>query len=279
MRNIIKETLFFTLFLFIVLYLYNYSTEISNIVQNSFEIWLKNVFPILFPTFILSDIFIHSNLPYYIEKYLHIPYIYIISVLFGSPTNAYILNNYNEDLTKYLAVTKYTSLLFTITYLKSIFSKLITTQIILSNILSNIILIIILKPNRLLIKKKNYNILLNIPQYINKSIMTNINILGTIIFYSLIPIYMIKNNYLKTILLSFLEVTTSLQNIKKSPITYNIKILSAIISTSTTGLCIETQIKNIIDNNKYNQKKYLIYRTIHFILQLSIFYILIIFFK
>lgn len=271
MKNITKDLLLFTIIILYLFYCLTYNTYIKEQVIYSINIWITKIIPSLFPTFILIDIIYNSNIPYYINKYLHINFIYIISIISGSPSNAYILSKEKQDITKILSVTKYTSLIFTYTYLKMIYKNKIAIILIILNILSNIILTLLIKPkNTLNTINNNNNICNTIITSIKNNINTLITILGTIIFFNTLPFTLIKNIYLKTFILSILEITTSLNNISLANIPLNIKLLSTVISLSTCGLCIESQIKSIISDTNINYKKYLSYRLIHLIIFLTL---------
>ena len=271
MKNKVKEVLIFTLIIVYFYFIINNSTYIKEQVMFSINIWLTKIIPSLFPTFFIVDIIYNSNIPIYIEKYLKIDFIYLFSIITGSPTNAFILNKYNQNITKHLATTKYTSPIFTYTYLKTIFYKEIAIKIMIVNIISNIILLFIIKPTKLkkiTIKKTPFfTTLIN---SINKNFNTLITILGTIIFINTLPINLINNQYIKSAILSILEITTSLNNLSLINIPSNIKLLFTIISLSTCGLCIECQIKSIINDTHIIYKNYLIYRLIHLIIFLGL---------
>lgn len=267
MKNILKEIFIFTIIFLYFIYIIKYNSYITEQTIYSVNIWLNKILPTLFPTFIIVDIIYNTNLPYYIEKYLHINFIYIISILSGSPSNAYILNKYNQNITKILSVTKYTSPIFTYTFLKAIFNHKTAILLISLNILSNIILKLIIKPKNIKYKRiKQETIYTTITNSIKNNINTLITILGTIIFFNTLPIHLIKNNLIKGTILSILEITTSLNNLLTTTLPYNIKILLTIISLSTCGLCIETQIKSIINDTFINYKEYLLYRLLHTII-------------
>ncbi len=271
MKNIIKEVLLFTIIILYLIYCLKYNLYIKDQVIYSINIWTTKIIPSLFPTFIIIDLIYNSNIPYYINKYLHINCLYILSVISGSPSNAYILNKYNTDITKMLSVTKYTSFIFTYNYLKNIFNTKLAIIIIILNILSNIILILLIKPKNIIeTNKKSQSIFNIIITSITKNINTLITILGTIIFFNTLPINLIKNIYLKTSILSILEITTSLNNLSTISIPLNLKLFFTIISLSTCGLCIESQIKSIINDTYINYKKYLYYRFLHLIFFLTL---------
>ncbi len=271
MKNIIKEVFTFTLITLYFFYIIKYNSYIQEQTIYSVNIWLTKIIPSLFPTFIIVDLIYNSKIPYLIEKYLHINFIYIISIISGSPSNAYILNKYNQDITKLLSVTKYTSPIFTYTYLKDIYTPKTALLLMGLNILSNIILISLIRPKNIkYIPNKKESLLNTIITSIKNNINTLLTILGTIIFFNTLPLTLIKNTYLKSISLSILEITTSLENLKNTILPLNIKILLTIISLSTCGLCIETQIKSIINDTYLNYQEYLLYRLLHLIIYLSL---------
>ena len=140
MKDKIKDFILFTIIALYFVYCITNNTYIKEQVIYSFNIWITKIIPSLFPTFIIVDLLYNSNIPYYINKYLHINCLYILSIISGSPSNAYILNKYKEDITKQLSITKYTSPIFTYTYLKAIFNHKIALLLLFTNILSNIIL-------------------------------------------------------------------------------------------------------------------------------------------
>ncbi len=275
MKKVIKEIILFTIITIYFIYILKYNNEIKIQTINSIEIWINKILPSLFPTFILVDLIYSSKIPYYIEKYLHINFIYIISIISGSPSNAYILNKYNENTTKLLATTKYTSLIFTYTYLKTIFNTNIAILLIFLNILSNIILTLLIKPKNIKYKYIENNIFNTLINSIKKNINTLIIILGTIIFFNTLPINLINNEIIKSLMLSILEISSSLNNLSISNIPLNIKLLLTVISLSTCGLCIETQIKSIINDTFINYNKYLYYRLIHLIIYLLLSFLFI----
>ena len=276
MKNKIKDFILFTILVIYFIYCITNNLYIKNQIIYSFNIWITKIIPSLFPIFIIVDIIYNSNIPLYIEKYFSINTTYILSIISGSPSNAYILNKYNTDITKQLSITKYTSPIFTYYYLKAIFNHKIALILICTNILSNIILSLLIKPKNIEYKQNNKQ---NIFMLLSTSIKNNINnlitILGTIIFFNTLPINLINNKYIKTLILSILEITTSLDNLSTITLPFNIKLLFTSISISTCGLCIETQIKSIVNDTHINYKKYITYRLLHLIIFLMLNYIIL----
>ena len=276
MKNKIKDFILFTILVFYFIYCITNNLYIKNQIIYSFNIWITKIIPSLFPIFIIVDIIYNSNIPLYIEKYFSINTTYILSIISGSPSNAYILNKYNTDITKQLSITKYTSPIFTYYYLKTIFNHKIALILICTNILSNIILSHLIKPKNIEYKQNNkQNIFILLSTSIKNNINNLITILGTIIFFNTLPINLINNKYIKTLILSILEITTSLDNLSTITLPFNIKLLFTSISISTCGLCIETQIKSIVNDTHINYKKYITYRLLHLIIFLMLNYIIL----
>lgn len=273
MKNILKQIIIFTTFLILFTYCIKYNNYITNEILRSCNMWLTKVVPSLFPSFILVDLLCSSSLPYYLNKHLKINVIYFLSILSGSPTNAYLINNYDIEKTKLLAVTKYTSLIFTFNFLKIIFNTKTAILLIISNILANLILTIIIKPPKIsypLIPQTNIgNIILT---SLTKNINTLLTILSTIIFFNILPINMIENIYIKSFLLSIFEVTNSFINLSTNNLPFYSKIIFTLLTLSSGGLCIEMQIKSILKDTSINYLKYFKYRLIHFIF-ISLLYI------
>ena len=269
MKNTLKELLLFTLLLISYIYIITNIKFITKETINILKISIKNIIPILFPTLILSNILYSSKIPYYINKYLHINPIYILSIITGSPTNASILKNY-KNTTQILSLTNYPSLIFIYNYLIKIFNQKIAILLILLNILSNIIIFLIIKPNKLTYENTNK---ISLTKSITSSTNTIINIIGSCLFYAILPTNLIKNNYLKALLLSITEITSSLNNLTIINLPTNIKLLFTIITISTTGLCIQTQILSIIKN--INIKEYIKNRLLHLVIYLTLTFIII----
>ena len=263
MKNTLKQMLLFTLIIISYIYIITNISFITKETITILKIAIHKIIPILFPTLILSNLLYSSKIPYLINKYFHINPIYILSIITGSPTNAYILKDYNN--TKILSLTNYPSLIFLYTYLINIYNKKIAITLILLNILSNIILYLILKPNKIIFKNKNNISLIN---SINNASHTIINIIASCIFYAILPTTLINNTYLKSFLLSITEITSSLNNLSITNIPLNIKLLFTIITISTTGLCIQTQILSITNN--INIKEYIKNRLLHLVIYLSL---------
>lgn len=273
MKNTLNSIIFFTLLLLSYIYILTNINYITKETINTLKILINNVIPILLPTLILSNLLINSNLPYIINKYLKINPIYILSIITGSPTNASILSNYN-NITKILSLTNYPSLLFIYNYLTKIYNHKLSILLILLNILSNIIIYHIIKPNKLTFLYNKQPFTTSLTNSIKQTTNTLLIIITSTILYSILPTSLIQNKYLKTLLLSITEITSSLNNLTYIKLPINIKLLFTCITISTTGLCIQTQILSITNN--INLKEYIKNRLLHLVIYLILTYITII---
>ena len=276
MKNTLNTFIFFTLLLLSYIYILTNINYITKQTINTLIILVNNVIPILLPTLILSNLLINSNLPYLINKYLNINPIYILSIITGSPTNASILSNYN-NITKLLSLTNYPSLLFIYNYLTKIYNNKLSILLILLNILSNIIIYYIIKPNKLTFTYNKQPFVTSLTNSIKQTTNTLLIIITSTILYSILPTSLIQNKYLKTLLLSITEISSSLHNLTNTNIPLNIKLLFTCITISTTGLCIQTQILSITNN--INIKEYIKNRLLHLVIYLILTYITIILLK
>ena len=282
----------FCLFCFIsIFFIFKNNKEVADIIITAVGLFFKKVFVSLFPMFILNDILINLNIPYYFYLLFNKifrkifstsglgAYVFIMSLISGTPSNAYILKELvadgkisNEEARHFLYFTYFSNPLFLTAMLSSIFKTSVAIKIILIHYLSNIIIGILIRKKAPKIttftlskdNKKKESIL---TKSINKSISTLLMILGTITFYMLVT-YIITtlvktNELLKTILSGFLEITNGLNNLANLTIFSKIKEIIAIAIISFGGLSIHTQIKGILEDTKLNYQSFLKGRIMH----------------
>lgn len=275
MKKYLKDIIFLTILFIILFFVLLNSNYVSLKIDYSFNLWLTRIVPTVLPTFVIVDLLLSSYLVSIFQKYFHINPILLISIISGSPSNAYMLKGSDSNITKILATTKYTGLVFTFNALKNIFNTRISILLIIINILCNLILYFILKPDYYCNYQKHKNIIDTLLSSIRNCMITLIYILGLIMIFSLIPISMINNSFIKGLLYSLLEVTSSFEYLEYSTLSNSIKLLFSIISLSTCGLCISMQIKSILSDTNYNYKEYIKYRLYHLIMFLVLGLILI----
>ncbi len=275
----------FCLFCFIsIIFIFKNNKEVANIILEAVNLFFKKVFVSLFPMFILNDILINLNIPYYFYllfnklflKVFHTSglgaYVFIMSLISGTPSNAYILKELVEleklsieEANHFLTFTYFSNPLFLTVMLSTIFNARIVLKIILCHYIANIIIGILMRnkaPKIVTNQKHTQNkSKSSIIKSINKSISTLLMILGTICFYMLLTFIVTNllpdNLLIKTLISGFLEITNGLNTITSLNIFIQIKeiIASAIISFG--GLSIHTQIKAILENTNMNYSYFL----------------------
>ena len=282
----------FCLFCFVsIIFIFTNNKDVAEVIINATNLFLRKVFVSLFPMFIINDILINLNIPYYFylvfnKLFLKVfktsglgAYVFIMSLISGTPSNAYILKELveerklsYEEASHFLMFTYFSNPLFLTIMLGSIFDSKTTLKIILIHYISNI-LIGILKRGKApkithqsfqLETRKRNGILI---KSINKSISTLLMILGTVTFYMLLTYiitYPFQNNILlKTCFSGFLEITNGLNNLVNVNIYSKIKEIIAIAIISFGGLSIHTQIKAILEDTQIKYKYFLKGRLLH----------------
>jgi len=262
--------------LIIILFLLFVSNRTSILASGieAINIWTNTIFPLLFPTFILSDLLIASGIVNTITKYLgkiyskifkltpYGMYIFLISLISGTPTNAKnlsILKNKgyinDDELTRILC----TCIFFDPLLIISMSNIKILLILWISNILTGIIMNLgnTYKPINVELIKADFSLSSSIENNIN----ILLNILGTIaLFLMLANILPIKNIFLKVLLSGIFEVTNGLNKVNlffKGIWIYDYLI---ILILSLGGLSIFIQIKSILKDTSLNTKYFLISR-------------------
>lgn len=285
----------FCLFCFLSIFLiFKNNQEVAKVIENAINLFISKVFVSLFPMFIINDILISLNIPYYFYhlfnkiflKIFHTSglaaYVLIMSLISGTPSNAYILKELvndnklsNAEASHLLAFTYFSNPLFLIMMLNTIFDTNTSIKIIIIHYISNLIIGFILRKqaptlsNKSLTKKTKETGSMIIKS-INRSIQTLLMILGTVTFYMLVTYILtsiISNNMMiKTAISSFLEITNGLNNLSILKINNEIKEIIAVATISFGGLSIHTQIKSILEDTKITYQSFLKGRIMHTII-------------
>jgi len=251
-----KKNLLIILIILLTVFIFKDYNLVLITTLSSVKIFLTKVFPYSFIMIIISDLLINLN----ITKYFKHTYIYLFlsSLLMGTPTSSIsILNLYKNNIIDKsyanisLTYTSFCNPLFLYTILNNIFNNtFITIKLILINYLSNFIILLFNKP-KLTNNKIKSNNTISLSSSINKSINTNLLILGTITFYFIITSILFKEItlpiYLKVLLQGLLEVTQGLNSLINLNIPFKEMLVSLFISFQ--GLSIHTQVKSILSND------------------------------
>lgn len=282
-------------------FIFYHNKEVAGIILAAIDLFIKKVFVSLFPMFILNDLFISLNLPFYFYKIFHFPfkilfktsgisaYVFIMSLISGTPSQAYILSELVkshkisvDEANHYLYFTYFSNPLFLVTMLSTLFPIFTTIKIISIHYFSNIIIAFLVRKKAPLMSNESpstntFRLGSTITSSIKKSMNTLLMILGTIVFYMLLShiiTSIVQSNILvKTTIKGALELTQGLQALEYLNLG-KIKEILAISFISFGGLSIHTQIKGILEDTNISYHNFFIgriYQTIISIILIIIF--------
>lgn len=286
-----KSNILFLYFLIFieVLILFNSSIAI-NAVQGSIKIFLKNVFPSLFPTMVIGVMLVKNNvyeiIPKFIKKIFkkifnyndYMTSIFVISLISGTPSNALYINEYldkglitNNEAESLLLSTHFINPLFVIGMVGNVIFK--STKIgfimLLTLWTSNLIKAYITRPRVYkTIDKKNisYNepIINSFFSSIKQVIYALLTIMGIIILFNMLTILIREvlnlNNTLSVIINGILEMTGGVTRVSELNINTLLKIIMTYAILNFGGLSIHMQVFSMLENKKIRYLKYLIFR-------------------
>ena len=246
---------------FIILIFKNYEIVLKSTLDAT-KIWLNKVFPYLFIMIIIQDLLINLNFSSFFKNTAI--YIFIMSLLSGTPSGTYIISKLKKQniITKEYAntcliFTFFANPLFLYSILNSIFlSKLTTIRLMLILYLTNLILYFIYKKDLPSNGKSINTNEINLSSSIKTSINTTITVLGVITFYLILSNIIITefniiypfNIFFK----GFLEMTQGLASLINSSIKF--KEVIAMIFISFGGFSIHTQVSCILNEANLSYK-------------------------
>ena len=276
-RNII---IYITMFL-MVYFLFTNMEVLRGSVSNTGCLFLNNVLPNILPMFIISKLLINYNLPYYLSLITNSPYSYIFmsSLLCGSPSSAIIAKDMldkgiidTENANVYIMCSFFLNPLFLSSMLGTFLTRKTTILIIISSYLSNIILYLFLrkKGHIKIVKTKEERFIKVFIESINASTSVLIMIFMTMVVFNMMSILVPK--YLKGFR-GILEVTGGL-NYLKTLGQSKVSIVLSLIYINFGGLCILTQIKEILEGSKIMFSNFLISRFYHIICSIILYLVL-----
>lgn len=293
------------LILFIIL-IFNSNIIIESCL-NSIEIFKNNLFPSLFPFFILSDLLINYGLADIISelfKNLFIKifktdkicsYIFIISLISGySSSNKTIKELYDKGnidpkmINKIILFTHFVNPLYIISTLSIYLNSFkLSLLILFIHYISNIIIGLIFrnynktnqKPNKIRITLIKSDNLINIlTSSIKKSINTLLLILGTITTISILSniICNLTDNYLlKSIIKGLFDFTNGINNIDTLNISIKFKALLSISFLSFGGISCHLQNFSILSDINIKYLPYLLARLLHTLISFILLFIML----
>lgn len=285
-KNIIIIYIFIILELLI---LFN-SNIIIKSVNSSSLMFIKKIFPSLFPTMVIGNILIKSNvyliIPKKIKAFLFKKFnfsnstmeLFIISLITGSPSSAMYINNYlnsglinKKEAEALLCSTHFINPLFIVAGVGvGVFNNVkIGFVLFIMLFISTLIKIYLNKNNfknskKKIINIKNTNLITNITSSIKESINALLLIFGIVVIFnilvSLVSHILDLSELASCVINGLLEMTGGIIKLSNLNINIYIKIFLAYYFLNFGGLCIQMQSMSMIDNKKIRYLKYLIFR-------------------
>lgn len=311
----IFSLVFVVIIIIIIFNLFFHSLEITNIISFSLELFIKNIFPSLFPMFVIANILVLIGIPNFLGKLFSkimtklfnvkgiASFVFFMSMLSGYPSNAKYLKELLEkneideiDLNKILLFTTFGNPLFIINTIGILILNDLKLGffILISHILGNITVGLIFRntykrkekmesfnlKNELIILNKKINsttIFKNFLSGINNSLLALLNILG------IITCFLILTEIIKTTfnINPFLDsiITGILEfssGIKKvSLLDTHLKLYIIVFFISFGGISVHAQILNILTNYKVKYDLFLFARILHGLLSVIYLYLLL----
>ena len=258
---------------FIILIFNNYDIVLKSTLDAT-TIWLNKVFPYLFIMIIIQDLLINLDFASFFKNTA--VYIFIMSLLSGTPSGTYIISKLKQQniiskeyANTCLIFTFFANPLFLYSILNSIFlSKFITIRLMLILYITNLFLYFIYKKDLPSNGKSINTNDINLSSSIKTSINTTITVLGVITFYLILSNIIITefniiypfNIFFK----GFLEMTQGLASLINSSIKF--KEVIAMIFISFGGFSIHTQVSCILNEADLSYKYFFKGRIIQTIL-------------
>lgn len=279
----------------VILFIFINSNTVNNSIFFSYELFIKNIFPSLFPMFIISYILVEIGIPNFLGSIFHkifnklflvnsnASFVFFMSMITGFPSSAKYINMLIDkkkinsyDASKILTFTFFSNPLFIVNTVGIMFLGNINLGyiILISHITGNILVGILFRNYNKSNTTETINIKKSIKDLINNinttnffsiflnsikdAINTMILIFGIIVTFQIIISILPCNIFLKGII----EMTTGLKLIS----TYNnlyIKIFLSTFFISFGGLSVHTQIMNILNQKRVKYLPFLFARIIH----------------
>lgn len=261
----ISKNIIFIILLFLIII--NRKTT-TNAITIGINLWVNQLLPSIFPTLIIGKTLISNlNIPSIImDVFNHLLkfngnslILILLALIVGSPTSQIF---FKDALIHHkISYQNYRKLLISTSIINPLFFWNIVTYldnktkvvILITNYLITIILWLTIKnDNYHSLKSNSRDSFLNI---ITDSFKVMLNILSIILFFNvlinIITIYL-KSNLLK-IFLTNLEITNGYVFLSNLSLNYRLLVILTAFLTTFMGLCINYQIKSIInDNTLYN---------------------------
>ena len=287
-----KDLLFIIVLVFFAFQVIVNSNEVVKSISFSMEIWKKNIFPCLFPFFIISDLLINYGFIEIISKILspvmsiykinrNCAFVLALSMISGFPSNAkYTKKLYDnkiineKDASKILTLTHFSNPLFILGTVSMLLNHKLSYIILISHYLSNFIVGLFFRnyyPSNEKIKKIDFSNKKDLINSLTESIINTIDtlllLLGIIttflVITTIIKCNININPLLQNIINGLIEMTQGIKYISSSNISIEVKAIIISFIISFGGICIHTQVKSILKGTNIKYLPYFIARVLH----------------
>lgn len=293
MKTFLKNNFYIIITLFFIILLFQNNIIFKNCILNGCFLFFEQVFPSLFPMFIVNDILMNYNFFYIIDKTVNkvfkkifgfstmASYVFVMSMFSGTPTNAYIAANLvregklsSKDASIILSYSCFLNPLFLYNMLNTIFSdSTITFKLIFIHYLLNFLIAFFFRKYPYEKTKfqntKPLSFSLTLSKSLKRSIDTLFLVLGTILFYFILceaVTLFFPSPLFSCIMNGILEATGGLAKLTLLQINNHLKEVLVSLFISFGGFSIHSQIKNIISEVNISYKYFFFSRCIHALL-------------
>lgn len=290
MKKTLKNYFYIILTLLFIFLLFWKNIAFKTCILKCCTLFFEQVFPSLFPMFIINDILMNYNFFSLIEKTFHKIFqklfkfstvastIFVMSMFSGTPTNAYLTANLvrekklsSKDASVILTYSCFLNPLFLFTMLTTIFhNSSITLKLMSIHYGLNFFIAFLQRrypyEQKSLQNKEAEAFSITLSKSLKRSIDTLLLILGIIIFYFIICegiSTFIYSPLLNCLLNGILEATGGLAKLTLLNINNHLKEIFVCLFISFGGFSIHSQIKNIISEENISYKPILIARIFH----------------
>ena len=297
MSKKINQDLFICLLLTIAVSLVIFSNQVIQAVSFSLSIWIENLFPTLFPFFVVSNLLLHygfvealaSSIGKIMPRFFHQPkessFVLCLSLISGFPSGAkytkeLVENNQitPEEGSYLLTFTHYSNPLFVLGLIGNLLlgNKELGLIILISHVLTGLITGIIFTRKMPVISKKVSKIIkpttkqplgTSLSNSIQDALATLFLLLGIVTIFlvlsTVIEQFLPLNPYLKAIIFGILEMTQGVKAMSSLPIMELVKMIWMTIFISFGGLSVHMQVLSIISGTKIKYKYFFESRFLH----------------
>ena len=314
MKKILHSIVVLLIIVIFIINIFIKSNSLTEIIIFSTNLFIKNIFPSLFPMFVISSVLVELSIPQtfgvlfgkatkkIFKTTETASFVFFMSMITGFPSSAKYINDLlnknainTKDAEKIIMFTFFSNPLFIINTIGNTFCHSINIglMILIVHFLGNIIVGLIFRnyhkeeSNTIYSKTKAINDLSNninsknifrlFFKGINSSIEILVNIFGIVTFF-LIVINLLFDKptiLIEIIITGILEMTTGLKYLSLTSLSLKLKVSISAFFLSFGGLSVHSQMMNVLTEKKVRYLPFLIARVIHGLICFIIFMIIL----